>query len=77
MLAAQPETRSTRRQNADVRTAGEELGDDRRSARQLLEVVEDEQPLLCGETIDERVEERSAGLGDEPEGGSDTRDDKV
>jgi hypothetical protein len=77
MLAAQPETRSTRRQNADVRTAGEELGDDRRSARQLLEVVEDEQQMLCGETIDERVEERSAGLGDEPEGGSDARDDKV
>jgi len=77
MLAAQPETRSTRRQNADVRTAGEELGDDRRSARQLLEVVEDEQQMLCGETIDERVEERSAGLGDEPDGGSDARDDKV
>ena len=51
---------AARRQDRQLRRAGQELADDGRRGAELLEVVEDEQDAPAGEVIDESIDRRSS-----------------
>ena len=62
MLGRQPERRPARHEHPESRGGSDELADERRGAEQVLEVVEDEQPVELGDALDERALDRASGL---------------
>jgi hypothetical protein len=76
VLAGDAQGRAARREHPQVRGGGEQITDDRRRGRDLLEVVEHEEQGAVAELLRQRIEQCGARVGDAERSG-DSRQEQV